>query len=68
MATYAAPMKRLRILPLALISALISVLLGACQDGRTPSPPHRVPKPKVEHKAADPIKTGPVMERRIQQV
>ncbi len=68
MAAYAAPMKRPRISLAPLFSALISILLGACQDGRTPSPPHRVPKPKVEHKATDPLKTGPVMERRILQV
>ena len=59
-------MKRLRVFRMA--SALLGGLLGACQDGRTPSPPHRVPKPKVAHEAAHPIKAGQVAQQRITEV
>lgn len=58
-------MKRRRVFLIALASALLGGLLGACQDGRTPSPPHRVPKPKVAHEAAHPIKTVQVAQGRL---
>jgi hypothetical protein len=54
---------------LATVAALLlSAVLAACLDRESPSPPPRVPKPKVQHQPVDPLKTGPVQERRTLQV
>ena len=51
-----------------LVPMLLSLALVACADRESPSPPPRVPKPKVEHEPVDPIKTGPMQDRRPPQV
>lgn len=61
-------MPMLRPLLPALSIVLLNTLVSACSDRESPTPPPRVPKPKVEHEPVDPIKTGPVQDRRSPQV
>lgn len=49
-------------------SALALAVLAGCSDGQSPKPPPRVPKPKVEREAVDPIHQAPAQDRRITQV
>lgn len=60
-------MALLRLLRAGLGGLAVIGLLAGCQDGRTPEPPPRVPKPKVEREAADPIRTGPAQDRQVTQ-
>ncbi len=54
---------RLPCLRLATCGALLLVLaVAACSDREAPTPPPRVPKPKVGQEAVDPIRTGPLRE------
>lgn len=48
--------------------ALAAAMLLACSDGQSPKPPPRVPKPKVEREAIDPLRTTPAEDKRVKQV
>lgn len=48
-----------RLLPMTLSALAACTLLSACPDGKTPSPPPRVPQPKVQHEPVDAMKKGP---------
>lgn len=43
-------------------------LLSGCPDSRSPKPPPRIPQPKVEHEAVDPLQTAPARHPATQQV
>lgn len=57
-----------RLIRLALGPLIAGAMLSGCPDGRSPNPPPRVPKPKVEREAVDPIKTGPAAQKTTQEV
>jgi hypothetical protein len=57
-----------RLIPVTLFALLACTALSACPDGKTPTPPPRVPQPKVQHEPVDPMKKGPAPQRLVKDV
>ena len=57
-----------RLLPITLSALAACTLLSACPDGKTPSPPPRVPQPKVEHEPVDAMKKWPAPQVQVKNI